>query len=327
VVHLLNPLWDAYGGSEWRTLSLFELLAEHTEVAVWTEYTPDASLLGRYPIREMLKTGTYPKEGTFVFVGAYWDVGAWLKLARPARVILVYNVLDPDTLDYRIDQLHQYGVKEVELVFSSAMMAEHAGGRRGTVELSPIDLDRFAPNPGKDAVSSGAVTIGRHSRDQAFKHHPNDPNIYGTLIKQGCRVRLLGATCLADRIDDKRIELLPAGAEPADEFLRSLDIFFYQTDPSWTEPYGRIVAEAMASGLPCVLERGGGYEELVAHGENGFLFDSQEEALALISTLLEDESLRRTIGAAARDTIDRVYSAERERIVQFYVSSEPILKH
>jgi hypothetical protein len=42
---------------------------------------------------------------------------------------------------------------------------------------------------------------------------------------------------------------------------------------------GRVVTEAMACGLPVVCHESGGYAEIIEHGRNGFLFDTQQEAL------------------------------------------------
>jgi glycosyltransferase involved in cell wall biosynthesis len=315
-IHLLNPLWDATGGSERRTLQLFTEFAEHAEVALWTEYTPDPALLGGHPIRQMLATKTFPRSGTFVFVGAYWEIGAWMRHASPDRVILVYNVMDPEMLEHRIAQLESYGVKKVEIRYASTLIAQHANGRPGTVEFSPIDFDQFSPAP---RTPNGKVTIGRHSRDQAFKHHPNDANIYRGLVEAGCDVRILGGSCLRSTCDSPGIDLLPAGSVPAEQFLRTLDIFFYQTDPSWTEVYGRVVAEAMGCGLPCVAGAGGGYEALIETGENGFIFSSQNEAIEILERLVADPELRARIGSNARESIVALYDIERRKTIDYYV--------
>ena len=45
------------------------------------------------------------------------------------------------------------------------------------------------------------------------------------------------------------LELLPSGIEDAASFLRTLDAFYYRTSPHWPEAAGRVVAEAMATGL------------------------------------------------------------------------------
>ena len=40
VVHLINPLWDSSGGSDWRTIEMFKLLGERRQVHLWSRFTP-----------------------------------------------------------------------------------------------------------------------------------------------------------------------------------------------------------------------------------------------------------------------------------------------
>ncbi|GAB2556868.1 glycosyltransferase family 4 protein [Spirosoma areae] len=49
--------------------------------------------------------------------------------------------------------------------------------------------------------------------------------------------------------------------------------------PSWSEPWGLVVNEAMACGLPVLVsDRCGCAPDLVRHGQNGFLFDPNQPA-------------------------------------------------
>jgi len=45
----------------------------------------------------------------------------------------------------------------------------------------------------------------------------------------------------------------------------------------WNEPFGRIVPEAYASGIPVVVSNRGGLPELVEEGKTGFIFDPDKE--------------------------------------------------
>jgi glycosyltransferase involved in cell wall biosynthesis len=81
--------------------------------------------------------------------------------------------------------------------------------------------------------------------------------------------------------------------------MAALDVYVL---PSISEGMPNTVLEAMATGLPVVVTRVGGADELVQHGVTGFLVPPREaDALArALATLLRDEALRRTSGAAAR---------------------------
>jgi glycosyltransferase involved in cell wall biosynthesis len=132
------------------------------------------------------------------------------------------------------------------------------------------------------------------------KHDPQDAALYRMLAARGTRVRLMGGTCLRPWLHGvPGIELLEAGAEPVAEFLASLDIFFYRTG-TFIEPYGRVVLEAMASGLPVVVAANGGYAEQITPGVDGIPFNSQEQALTALLALVAQPLRRLQIGTSAR---------------------------
>ncbi|MDH7479160.1 MAG: glycosyltransferase [Syntrophomonadaceae bacterium] len=68
--------------------------------------------------------------------------------------------------------------------------------------------------------------------------------------------------------------------------------------PSGIESQSMVTLEAMACGLPVVAARGGALPELVADGDNGFLFlpDNPAEMAEKINLLLENGELRRVMG-------------------------------
>jgi len=71
--------------------------------------------------------------------------------------------------------------------------------------------------------------------------------------------------------------------------------------PSRREPFGLVVAEAMAAGRPVVASRVGGICDMVRDGEEGLLVAPEEpDALAAaLARLLGDDSLRACLAAAA----------------------------
>ncbi|HWZ83129.1 MAG TPA: glycosyltransferase [Terriglobales bacterium] len=75
--------------------------------------------------------------------------------------------------------------------------------------------------------------------------------------------------------------------------------------PSSYEGLGCVYLEAMASGKAAIGCLGQGIEEVIRHGENGWLIraDAGEELMEGLCVLLRDASRRARIGKAARDTI------------------------
>jgi len=77
----------------------------------------------------------------------------------------------------------------------------------------------------------------------------------------------------------------------------------------WDEPFGLVAVEAMAVARPVVAARVGGLQDIVLHGETGFLFDrGDDEALAdALMALIEQPELRARMGARARAVVERSY--------------------
>ena len=213
----------------------------------------------------------------------------------------------------------------MEVVYASELTKRKAGNHPGFVEPSLIDIDRFVPAPSKNRPSdpiSTAFTVGRLSSDIPYKHHPEDAALYRRLVEEGCRVRIMGPSpSLKAALGGlESVTLLPAYAQEAHLFLQGLDCFFYRTSEEYLEPWGRVITEAMACGLPVVCHESGGYARIIEHGRNGFLFDTQQEALEILLRLKEDRALRERVGEEARRTAEELFSsAVRSEIVEFYL--------
>ena len=93
-------------------------------------------------------------------------------------------------------------------------------------------------------------------------------------------------------------------------FLSALDVFVL---PSECEPFGLILVEAMARGVPVVATAAGGVPEIVIHNRTGLLVppnDPRAMGDALIR-LAGDAVLRDRLGAAGREHVRRHYSLGR----------------
>ncbi len=101
--------------------------------------------------------------------------------------------------------------------------------------------------------------------------------------------------------------------------LAGLDVF---VQPSRTEGLSIALLEASAAGCAIVASRVGGNPEIVADGERGRLFasDDGEGLRALLRELLDDDAQRVRLGAAARDWAEREVGIEgaRERYAALY---------
>jgi len=306
-IHIINPLWDANGGSDWRAIEMYKALAAVYSVRLWSPFQPAPAFRERYPV-ELIRPrrGRWPVGGTFVFVGAYFRIGHWFKGAFPRRTILVYNTHQPDRLAKGLLRLSAWHRTPVEVVYASPLL-RRLSRHPGPVIESPIDLARFTP-PVRGGSRPGRFVVGRMSRDDATKHHAEDASVYAALAGAGVASRVMGGTCLRDSFPGAGMaDLLPAGSTSSVEFLHALDCFYYRTSDHWLEAFGRVVFEAMACGLPVVCARRGGYADYIVHGVNGFLFDTSQQAIALILKLRDEPALRERVGRAARQSVEALY--------------------
>jgi lipopolysaccharide exporter len=322
-VHIISKFGTIAGGTEQRALRLAEILGKHSEVKLWATHAPDPAIDSRASVTTIDTWRLqFPISGTFIFVGVYLHIGSWIRFARPDRRIIVLNTNSIEEFRRMVRRISpEDDVDGCEIVYASEGLKQLVGSP-GVVENSPIDIDQFAHD--RNHAANGPLTIGRLSRDYIYKFHEDDPALFRRLGEDGYRLRVLGGTCLQPRLQGARnVELIEAGTIPSAAFLNSLDCFIYRTSTTWFESYGRVVLEAMASGLPVLCGPVGGFTEHIEHGVNGFIFHSDEEALEILRRLSADPSLRAQIGRKARETAEDIYSRGYERgLVAFYLHQD-----
>jgi len=89
------------------------------------------------------------------------------------------------------------------------------------------------------------------------------------------------------------------------EYYAASDIFVL---PTIYEPFGLVIVEAMASGLPVITSRVAGAADLIIDGVNGLLLRAPSDVNGLaakIELLLSNAGLRKTMGERARETAEK----------------------
>jgi hypothetical protein len=304
-IHLINPLRNPCGGSERRTLDMARTLRDRSPVVVWAARDASPALVDEAGARIISPlVGRFPRAGTLVFVGTYFSVGRWITLASPARVVVIFNTDQPHWLRDNLARIAACG-RSGEVIYTSVgLRARHRGS--GPVLESTIDVARFPFRDPRDAPVR-PFTVGRLSRDDRTKHHAEDPALYRRLAAAGIRVRLMGATCIAaDLAGVDGIEILPAGAMPAPDFLRSLDCFVYRTSSTWYEAFGRVVFEAMAAGVPLVCSPAGGYAHYLTPGADALVAGETEAIAQAVLAVRDDRSLASRLATRARRSVETV---------------------
>lgn len=322
-IHIVTH-FSGIGGCETHAATLARLLAARKQpVSVWADApTAGATTHGATVISPF--SGRMPHGGTLILLGTHFTPGKWLDYAKPERLIVICVLSFPAQVFAMLTLLERPTLPSAELVFVSSRLRETLA-LPGIICPEPMDLQRFRPQD-RSGDRNANFTLGRHSRDTLEKHHPEDPSLYRMLAWSGIHTHLLGGTCLNGWLGNlenaPEIRTHPAGSIAPETFLSGLDCFFYRTHPSWAEPSGRVVMEALACGLPVIAHESGGYTDWIVQGENGYIFSSQEEAHELVQKLRDDPRQCAAMSQAARATAERESGGARlENYLNWLIAS------
>jgi glycogen synthase len=117
-------------------------------------------------------------------------------------------------------------------------------------------------------------------------------------------------------LNEKRLSELVTfhGKVPQDQLMREYDRSTIMLIPSiWKEPFGLVVAEAMARGLPVITSNIGGPAEIVTPGVDGLLTEpgDVQAVAASIAQLADNPDLRARLAQAARATVQERFMIEK----------------
>ncbi|HDP70522.1 MAG TPA: glycosyltransferase family 4 protein [Actinobacteria bacterium] len=87
------------------------------------------------------------------------------------------------------------------------------------------------------------------------------------------------------------------------ELLRDARAFIFPLQ--WSEPFGLVMIEAMASGAPVIAFPYGSVPEIVVDGENGFIVESIDEMVKAVTKIDEIDSFK------CRNYVEKKFSAPR----------------
>jgi glycosyltransferase involved in cell wall biosynthesis len=80
-------------------------------------------------------------------------------------------------------------------------------------------------------------------------------------------------------------------------------------DTEWTKgKCGLKGLSYMALGIPTLMSPVGVNNEIISNGQNGYLPNGDDEWICYLSQLIEDKNLRKSIGAAGKETVDQKFS-------------------
>jgi teichuronic acid biosynthesis glycosyltransferase TuaC len=148
---------------------------------------------------------------------------------------------------------------------------------------------------------------------------PDHPQVQCRIIGDGSERVRLQDLARELRIED-RVHFL--GRRPRSEVAQAMRECALFALPSRYEGLGGVYLEAMSSERPAIACRGQGIEEVIRHGENGWLIEPKNlsDLTAALHTLLSDQLLREKLGRNSRQTILQAYtlSHQASRLLSTY---------
>jgi glycosyltransferase involved in cell wall biosynthesis len=166
--------------------------------------------------------------------------------------------------------------------------AARADARRGDEDVRVLSVGRLAPEKGLDTLVRAVAAAGDPRLTLAIAGAgPERAALKRLALELGVRLDLLG----------------DLGADRLAESYAAADVFALL---STHEPWGVVVNEAAASGLPLVLsDRVGAAYDLLQEGENGFLVPAgdADAAADAFRRLADDRDLRLRMGARSRELV------------------------
>ncbi len=194
----------------------------------------------------------------------------------------------------------------------AAELREHFPSMEGTVSLIPngVDTVAFVPDPGRREATRGrwgvddrelvALFVGGEWERKGLRHA-----IEGIARAPEWRLVVVGGgdierfAELARRAGaGQRVRFEGAVADPA-PYYAGADVFIL---PTAYETFSLATYEAAASGLPLLVSRVSGVEDILVQGRNGWFIDRDADLIATrLQELAADQERRAAMGAAARE--------------------------
>lgn len=181
-----------------------------------------------------------------------------------------------------------------------------------------VDTDRFSPSNLRNGKRVRILMVARFVREKRFDlflellsklHQAGRDNFEGHLVGDGPEKS--GMEQLAANLGlGNGMVHFHGSVVDVERLYHQADVCVHLSD--W-EGTPNTVLEAMSCGLPVIASRVGGIPDVLEDGQTGFLVEKGDEAglQRRLEQLIDNESLRKSLGSAARTFIQRNHSMDR----------------
>jgi glycosyltransferase involved in cell wall biosynthesis len=246
-----------------------------------------------------------------------WTIFALLlKPILWSRVIIAYEGSSPG-VDYRNSALRLF-VRRLMVLLSDAYVTNSQAGKEYLIDVLYARRDRVFLQPYEIPDEKTLPGSGESSGDLSSTQRPVFLFVGHVIPRKGLSILLqacaslqargyinytllvvgdgsqqseLEAFCQEHGLNDRIRWIGRVSYDKIGNYFKSADIFVF---PTMEDTWGVVTLEAMLLGKPILCSKGAGTSELVAHGENGYVFspnDSNELADLMQKFLDNPESI------------------------------------
>lgn len=192
-------------------------------------------------------------------------------------------------------------------------LADYARQFNDNVTIIPTTIDTEKYRVVEKAAHPDVVTIGWSGSFSTVQHLDTIRSVLQELSKdERFRLRVIGTPNY--ELPGVETEALKWQSETEIGDLEKIDIGLMPLpDDQWSKgKCGLKALQYMALGIPTICSPVGVNSTIISDGENGFLADSKGEWIEKLKRLLHSFELRRKLGLAGRETVEKSYSAKSQ---------------
>ena len=190
-------------------------------------------------------------------------------------------------------------------------LADYAREYNKNVTIIPTTIDTDKYTVRDDANEHPTVTIGWSGSFSTIQHLDTIRDVLQELATtEKFLLRVIGTPTY--KIDGVETEAMQWRSATELDDLRQMDIGLMPLpDENWSRgKCGLKALQYMALGIPTICSPVGVNSTIIKDGENGFLADGKDAWIAKLKRLIHSAELRRTVGIAGRETVEKEYSAK-----------------
>lgn len=226
-----------------------------------------------------------------------------VSLFKKCRII----VLSKSWQNYYMDEFSLASSK-VSVLYNPVELPATVPDRKGRQRLKFIFLGRIGKRGGALDIAQSLVSFPKQDKGafdliNAFAALSEVDRHHVELVLAGNGDLAAANQLVADLDLTDKITILDwLDAEQRDKLLAAADAFIL---PSYNEGLPMSMLESMAWGLPVIVTPVGGIPEVIIDHQNGLLVEPgvQDQLVAAMQSLIRDESLRLSLGAAGHNSV------------------------